>query len=380
MQRMESSTHVSDSGALSGSPYLGQNLVFIISQPKAGSTLLQRILAGHPDIQTSAETWLMLHPVYALRRHGIQADYNSRWAAKGVEEFLDNYANGRETYRNGLREFARTIYGEALEQSGKRLFLDKTPRYTMIAEDLIELFPRARFVFLIRNPLAILKSELHTYVKGDWNVLASFRPDLIDAPSKVLAARDAIGEDGFVVHYESLVADPETAVRQLCEFLEIDYSDSMLDYSDTPAPKGKMNDPVGIHQHTRPSTGSVEKWKAMADDSQERAFALAYLDALGPDIIGDMGYDATELRAVMTGGGDTRQPNAVIYPWSLAIVPADRWSLKQQARHAYYTTGQRQGRMAGMLAAVGTVLTRSLVAVGRLFGIGRGGQSRKPVS
>ena len=63
--------------------YRGENLVFIISQPKAGSTLLQRIVAGHPDIQTSAETWLMLHPVYGLRKTGIQANYNANWAATG---------------------------------------------------------------------------------------------------------------------------------------------------------------------------------------------------------------------------------------------------------------------------------------------------------
>ena len=62
------------------SAYLGENLVFIISQPKAGSTLLQRLLAGHPDIQTSAETWLMLHPVYGLRTRGVAADFNANWA------------------------------------------------------------------------------------------------------------------------------------------------------------------------------------------------------------------------------------------------------------------------------------------------------------
>ena len=121
--------------------YRGQNLVFIISQPKAGSTLLQRILAGHPDIQTSAETWLMLHPVYGLRKRGIQTNYNASWAATGVTEFLDNYADGRETYVNGIRSFAETIYGRVLEKHGKKIFLDKTPRYTMIIDELYELFP-----------------------------------------------------------------------------------------------------------------------------------------------------------------------------------------------------------------------------------------------
>ena len=71
--------------------YLGEDLIFIISQPRSGSTLLQRILAGHPEIQTSAETWLLLHPTYAFRTSGIDTDYDSRFAAQGVEEFLTNY-------------------------------------------------------------------------------------------------------------------------------------------------------------------------------------------------------------------------------------------------------------------------------------------------
>ena len=64
--------------------FLGEGLIFIISQPRAGSTLLQRMLSGHPDIATAAEPWLLLHPLYGLRQHGIQAEYNSQWAFKAV--------------------------------------------------------------------------------------------------------------------------------------------------------------------------------------------------------------------------------------------------------------------------------------------------------
>ena len=373
---MELSPDRSESLADDESSYRGENLVFIISQPKAGSTLLQRILAGQPDIQTSAETWLMLHPLYALRQHGIQADYNARWAAKGVEEFLEHYANGGETYRNGIRAFAKTIYGEALAKSGKRLFLDKTPRYTMIADELIGLFPRAKFVFLIRNPLAVLRSELHTYVKGDWQVLASFRPDLVDAPASVIAARDALGRDGYTIHYESLVSEPATAIESLCEYLGVDYLETMLDYSDTPAPKGTMNDPVGIHRHTRPSTGSVEKWKTMADDPQERAFALAYLDALGPNVVRELGYDADELRGAMSPNARTRDGKTFIYPWALAITPDNERSLKQRAQHAFYMSGQRSGAIAGTAAAIRVIAGRFLSAMGRLVGIRPGSNAQ----
>lgn len=331
--------------------YQGDNLVFIISQPKAGSTLLQRILAGHEDIQTSAETWLMLHPTYGLRKTGITADYNANWAATGVQEFLDNYADGAETYLEGVRSFAETIYGRVLEKHGKRLFLDKTPRYTMIVEQLYELFPKARYVMLIRNPLAILKSELHTYVGEDWPVLSNFAPDLVAAPDRLVAARDILGDAALEVRYEDLVTAPEDTIRALCEFLRIEFDASMLNYSDTPAPVGRMNDPVGIHQHAAPSTRSLDKWTQLGADGQLRHFALQYLEVLGDSTVSELGYDAAELRARIETT-TIEKPVRHLYPWRLAITPQRRWGLRDHVASAYLLAAQSRGRFAGIIAVL----------------------------
>jgi len=349
------------------SSYLGHDLIFIISQPKAGSTLLQRILAGHPDIQTSAETWLMLHPVYGIRKRGIKTDYNANLAATGVREFLDHYADGKETYRDGVRSFARTIYGSVLEKHGKRLFLDKTPRYTMIVDELYALFPQARFVFLLRNPLAILNSELHTYVKGDWQILAEFAPDLVEAPARIVAARALLGDAAQQIRYEDLVTAPETQVRQLCAYLGIDFREDMLDYSNTPAPQGRMNDPVGIHRHTRPSGDSLEKWKAMGSDGQQRHLALEYLDALGKQTVTDLGYDPVELRSTIERQA-LSATSKHIYPWQLAITGRERRSLRQHTAHAYFMAAQERGWLHGMLQAGKSLLARLGGGAARLAG------------
>jgi len=331
--------------------YQGDNLIFIISQPKAGSTLLQRILAGHEDIQTSAETWLMLHPTYGLRKTGITADYNANWAATGVQEFLDNYADGAQTYVEGVRSFAETIYGRVLEKHGKRLFLDKTPRYTMIVDQLYELFPKARFILLLRNPLAILKSELHTYVGEDWPVLSNFAPDLVAAPGRLVAARDILGDAALEVRYEDLVTAPEDTVRALCEFLRIEFDAAMLNYSDTPAPVGRMNDPVGIHQHTKPSTGSLDKWAQLGADSQLRHFALQYLEVLGDTTVNELGYDSADLRSRIEQT-KIEKPARHVYPWKLAITPQRRWSLRNHIASAYILAAQDRGRLAGIGATL----------------------------
>jgi hypothetical protein len=354
------------------SAYRGENLIFLISQPKSGSTLLQRVLAGQPDIHTSAETWLMLHPVYGLRTRGIRTDFNSNWAATGVREFLDNYADGRQTYFAGIRSFAETVYGSVLARSGKRWFLDKTPRYTMIVNELYELFPHARYLLLFRNPLAILNSELNTYVKGEWDVLSQFAPDLVDAPGRMIDARAILGNSAFELRYEDLVSDPDRLVRDICSFLDVDFVPGMLDYSNTPAPRGRMNDPVGIHKHSKPMTGSIDKWREMAKKPQYRNFALSYLDVIGDRVVADLGYDAADLRRTLEAEKPA-QFSGPMYPWALAITPQVQRSLRQKVQHAYVMGAQHRGRLSGAFSAVGVVFSWLFAGIIRLAG-------RKPLS
>ena len=127
---------------------LGENLIFLISQPRAGSTLLQRILSGHLEIGTTSEPWVMLYPVYALRHTGISADFNFFIARRGLEDFLNILPEGEDHYIQALRSMALVLYNAARETQGVERFLDKTPRYYYIIPELYRIFPSAKFIFL----------------------------------------------------------------------------------------------------------------------------------------------------------------------------------------------------------------------------------------
>ena len=347
--------------------YLGHDLIFVISQPRSGSTLLQRMLSGHSWIQTSAETWLMLHPAYGLRRSGIKTDYRAGWAVGAVEEFLAHYADGRETWLDGVRAYARTIYGEVLTRNDRRRFLDKTPRYSMIVPELAEIFPEARFVLLLRNPLSVLSSELRTYIKGDWPRLADFAPDLLEAPARLVGAREVLGDRMCELHYEQLVAEPAEELQRLCRHLGLPWEPGLEDYSETPAPLGLFNDPVGVHRHQRPSVDSLETWRELGRSAQTRAFALAYLDALGDETVGDLGYDPAALRAGIkaeTASSGSRR----VFPWRLAIRPYATYSLRDLAAASWYFAAEEHGPVIGFFVAVGKLLMHGARGLSRLLG------------
>ena len=346
--------------------YLGDDLVFVISQPRSGSTLLQRLLGGHSDVQTSAETWLMLHPIYGMRRRGIQAEYRSDWAATGVEEFLEHYADGRATYVSGLRSFAQTIYGRVLAANNKKYFLDKTPRYTMIVPELMELFPRARYIILIRNPLAVLNSELQTYIGDKYWKLANFSPDLLDAPQRLVEAREICGSQGITIHYETLVTEAEDTIRKICEHLQIDYQPDMLKYGNRPAPVGTMNDPIGIHQHSTPTAGSLDKWTKLGCNSQHRSFALSYLDTLGPETLTSLGYDSDELEQEIRTS-QIENHISPTYPWKLAMTLQQHHRFRDRVYSTYCLAAQKRGRLLGSVAALGMIANKLFGHVRRLI-------------
>jgi hypothetical protein len=277
------------------SGFTDEQLIFLVSQPRAGSTLLQSILAGADEIHTTAEPWLMLHPLYALRETGYTADYDATVAQRALQDFLSTLHDGERAYEAAVRAMTLELYGRACAEAGKACFLDKTPRYYKILPELARVFPRARFIILLRNPAAVLSSILRTWIKGNWVRFDYFRDDLLVAPTLLAQFMANFPEKAIVIHYEALVSAPDRTVRMLCDRLGIAFHEDLLQYGQRKQPTGRYGDPDGIQQHDRPSEASLDAWREQSADPQTRRLLLAYLDALGTELIARLGYDANEL-------------------------------------------------------------------------------------
>src|SRR5687767_8500554 len=144
------------------------NQCFIISLPRSGSTLLQRLLAAHPRIKTAGEPWLALPFAYALREKGARAEFSHRSMAQGIGEFVKALPGGTATYYREAGRMMERLH-ETMATTGRDWFLDKTPRYFLILEELVEMFPEAKFIVLQRSPLAVVASILNTWHEGRFN-------------------------------------------------------------------------------------------------------------------------------------------------------------------------------------------------------------------
>jgi hypothetical protein len=281
---------------------LGENLIFVISQPRAGSTMLQKMLGACPDVHTVSEPWIALPLLFALRETGVRADYNSVLARMGIEELLKGFPEGEEAYWEAARRFLNHLYRRALGVTGKRIFVDKTPRYYFVIPELRRVFPHARFVFLLRNPLAVFASVLKTWVRSE-NVeqLRDMRWDLAAAPSLLMEGIRSCGTDAIVVRYEELTSDPETVMRRLSSQLGLTFHPAMVEYgAASNGERWAFGDQGTVYREVRPQPRYADAWLSVLKVSPLwEGWASAYIEALGPDLVRDLGYDYAQLRAAL---------------------------------------------------------------------------------
>lgn len=268
--------------------------VFLLSLPRSGSTLVQRVLASTDQIATAPEPWFLLPQVYALRERGAETEYVQVSSARAIREFAERLPGGIDDYRSAVTEFARRLYDRAGGVDDRRYFLDKTPRYHLIVDDLFELFPDARFIFLWRNPLAVAASIVQTWAKGRWAV-QRWHVDLFDGVANLTAGFRSHEAAACGVRFEDLVGEPLATWPRLFSYLDLPFDPSVLSSFAELRLDARMGDPTGVDRYRELSTEPLEKWKALLRSPVRKRWARDYVRWIGADRLRTMGYDLDEL-------------------------------------------------------------------------------------
>lgn len=289
-------TVVFERSAHAGRPTYRMNAikpVFLLSLPRSGSTLLQRLIGAHSHVATAAEPWLLLPPLYALREDGVFAEYGHSTANEALSDFCQKLPGGRPEYLRAVGDMARQLYGE-LAPPGTTVFLDKTPRYCLVVDDLLQAFPDAPIIILHRNPLAVLASMSETWLGGRWGPHLH-KADLYLALDRVVRAQRAKPERFLSLRYEDLIKAPEDTLRTVLSYLELDWEPSLLDSFPGVSVAGKVGDPTGTVDYQSVSTAPLDKWRTTLASPVRKAWCRRYLKWIGPSRLSLMGYELDEL-------------------------------------------------------------------------------------
>jgi hypothetical protein len=268
--------------------------IFIFSLPRSGSTLLQRVLAADAQITSVAEPWVLLPFVYALRGRGASADYCHQTANQALMDFIEELPNGKQDYLSTIGAATRELYQKAAKNKDARYFLDKTPRYALIADEITEIFPDGKFIYLWRNPLAIIASMIETWGEGKWNI-PDFRVDLYDGMASLIDSYQAHPGKILAIQYENFLLSPEKELSRIAQYLELQFDPVALEKFSNVSFSGNFGDSTGTRDYSEIDTAPLDKWKTVINNPLRKMWCRRYLHWLGEERLRVMGYDLNEL-------------------------------------------------------------------------------------
>lgn len=193
--------------------------VFVLGMPRSGTTLIEQIVASHPEVHGAGE----LGEVLKIAQRGVEQD---------AGDFPENMRS-----LNGacLAEWGGG-YIAALEKRAPDAgrITDKMPG-NFVAIGLIHLMlPNAKIIHVRRNPFdTCVSCYTQLFTRGNEHSY-----DLAElgqyyaAYARLMAHWRAVLPDGAMleVDYEALIEDPEGVARRIIEYCGLAWNDACLDF------------------------------------------------------------------------------------------------------------------------------------------------------
>ena len=200
--------------------------VFLLGFPRSGTTLLDTMMMGHPDVTVMEEL-----PVLRV-----------------VEDAIGHGADLAALDGAAIRD-ARARYFEAAHDrggwDGATVLIDKMPLHLAKAALIHRLFPDARFLLALRHPCDVVLSCFITAFKLN-DAMANFLDLRSAAETYDLVfrywdrCREVLPLDVVTTRYEDVVADAAAALRPVFAHLGLEWRQDALDHRATAAARGHI--------------------------------------------------------------------------------------------------------------------------------------------
>lgn len=272
-----------------------QELLFLVSQPRSGSTLLQSLLNSHSEIDTISEPWILLSELFHFTEYVDRSGFDWYEFQVSQERLIKLFSQSKNTYYQAVKSKVEYLYSEiesSLDFKG-RYFLDKSPRYYLILNHIRELFPEAKFIILKRNPFNVFCSMFHTWIREDWGRFARHYHDLYSAIPAITNFTKTDDPNTLIIKYEDLTQDPEGVLSGVFQFLDLGKEVIDLEKGFN-FNKGSSDEYHGDPNITNAKFRQSIK-KSSGDEYLEASGTLKYLlysyaHSLDEDTLGEFGY------------------------------------------------------------------------------------------
>jgi hypothetical protein len=169
-----------------------------------------------------------------------------------LQKVLPRFIDGYNRYFQGVKD--------------PKVWIEKTTSTEIYALELLDNFPNAKFIHIVRDPRdnwGSLLSGWEKRYKTFNDEINRLKQSLIERSGlgfqMAMANKEVMGDRYRIVRFEDVTADPQRHIRELAEFIGIEYSTDLL-YPSTFGYRWEGNNFDG-EKFSKPSTVNVNRWR-----------------------------------------------------------------------------------------------------------------------
>tara|TARA_R110001599_G_scaffold353826_1_gene599306 strand:- start:83075 stop:85036 length:1962 start_codon:yes stop_codon:yes gene_type:complete len=194
--------------------------VFVLGMPRSGTSLVEQIVASHPQVHGAGELPFLVH---------VEEGMAERLKASGpYPECMQSLS------QSSAREFSQKYLGELEAYADNILRItDKLPSNFLRVGLIKTLFPKAKIIHCRRNAMDTCTSNFLNYFSfgNDYSFdLEELGKYYLDYERLMRHWESLFSSEILTVQYEALVADQEKVSRQLVEYIGLPWDDCCLDF------------------------------------------------------------------------------------------------------------------------------------------------------
>ena len=220
---------------------------FIIGTGRCGTTMLAQMLNSHSKVCVPHELQILFeYSNNGFRLYEVFKDNKNEHF--GPRDFVDliearcphkfhEYFDYRSFFEkqqypiHSLKKLANSLYSEIAESKHKNIFIEQTPWYGQRIDILNELFPDAKYIHMLRDARDVAisfarTSWWHDDIGQNLERWYTETRQIVESSAKILNPNQILQ-----IRYEDFVDQPERGLKRICDFLQVNFEEAMLDPS-----------------------------------------------------------------------------------------------------------------------------------------------------
>lgn len=222
--------------------------IFIVGQPRTGTTLIERIITSHSQVHSAGELRQFGNSIRRLTRYQGRGRYSAELVTEAMR--LDSRKLGEAYLESSQKMQGNTAH-----------FVDKLPPNYMYVPLILKALPNAKIIHVRRNPMdacfasfkqLFADAYLHSYEQAEmarhharyYHLMQHFR--------------EQFGHRYFEISYENTASNIEPNAHALIDYLELPWEDACLDFH---TQKSAVTTASSVQVREPAHTRSIGRWR-----------------------------------------------------------------------------------------------------------------------